>query len=287
MDYEIELDAHHHFWSLGRGDYQWIRQRLHLSNMMRLARDFDIAEYRGVLASHGVRRSLLVQTERTAAETDQMIARAWAADYVAGVVGWVDFRADDAASEVARRASDPTIKGLRLWLLGDQGADWVFGDTAQRGLDSAVSHDLPLELFPDARQVDAVLRLLAERPLPPVAICHAAKPGVGVWDVRDAEFARWRSDMKRLANAGCFVKFSGVVTECGDDWRLDELRPYWDALLAAFGPSRIMWGSDWPVIERAGGFGKWLDAVRALASELTAADRRSIFGGAAQAFYRL
>jgi|SRR6185369_13548435 len=286
-DQIVGVDAHHHFWDLREGSYAWIRNRLHLPNMSRIERDFEEPDFRRVMAANRVCRSLLVQTEKTAIETDQMLARAQHADFVAGVVGWADFEATDVAAEVARRAADPRIKGLRLWALGVPSLDWLFAQPATEAFAVAHERGLTLELFSSAAQLGTIEALLKSLPLPSIVLCHACKPEMGRWPIDGDAFRSWAGGMRRLAGLGTAVKLSGIVTECGDDWRVEDLKPYWQLLLDAFGPDRLIWGSDWPVIERAGGYSKWLNAVRELAADLHADDRQAIFGGNATRIYEL
>lgn len=285
----VLIDAHHHFWALGEGRYDWIHQRLDLPNMERLARDFEIEDFRPVIDSASIGLTLLVQTEQTAAETEQMLVRARQADFVAGVVGWIDFAAPDAAMRMMDLAKDPIIRGVRLWLAGRNDVPVLLDAPSFRAALAVLDdRNLTLEVLSRPEQIGMTGDLLAMLADPArLVISHAAKPEIDRWAVDGSEFTAWAGGMQALGDAGCSVKLSGLMTECGDDWRIGDLAPYWDVMLETFGPYGMIWGSDWPVIERAGGYRRWLGAVKELAAPLTTDERSAIFGGNAARIYGL
>lgn len=281
------VDSHHHLWKLTGRNYPWIHERIDALGMRDIARDFEAVEFREVLTAHGVERSVLVQGEPTVAETDDMLAIARDNDFIAGVVGWIDLEAPDAASEVARRAADPLFKGLRLWQLRNADPNWILRDTQTEGFKAVEKAGMCVDALMRPQHVDSLLGALDRHPQLRVVICHGAKPVPTEWTPGDADFRGWADGMKRIARRGCFMKLSGIMTESGPDWQSADVKPYVDVILDAFGPDRTMWGSDWPVINRGGGYAKWLDAIEELTSELTAGDKARLFGGTATEFYRL
>lgn len=261
---------------------------MHLPNMRRIFRDFEAEDFMSVMSAARVGRTLLVQTECTALETQQLLERARRHSFVAGVVGWVDFDDDRAADRVATLALDPLVRGVRLWLAGRSEMRPLHRSEALAAFAAARRAGLALEVLARPEQLDAFLALAdAIGDGTSLVVGHAAKPAIGRWDAGSAAFLHWRSGMQALAQGGAAVKLSGLVTELGDDWEPDVLRPYWDVLAEEFGPARMMWGSDWPVIDRAGGYAKWLAAVRTMTADWTQEERAALFGGTACTVYGL
>lgn len=287
MKNSVSVDAHHHLWRLDGSNYPWIRERIDALNMREIARDFDAAEFREVLRRNGVARSVLVQGEPTVEETDQMLAIARENDFIAGVVGWIDLEAANAVDEVKRRNSDPLFKGLRLWMLRQPDPAWIVADTQRRGIEAAIDCAMCIDALLRPRHIPNFIVAMERYPGMRVVVCHGAKPEIVEWKPGNADFRDWTARLKTLAGKGCYMKLSGLMTESGHGWRTEDLKPYLDTILGLFGPSRTMWGSDWPVINRAGDYDRWLNCVASLVSQLSAEERAQLFGGTATEFYRL
>lgn len=287
MEAGQRIDAHHHLWSLASGPYAWMRRHAGALNMGRIVRPCESPEFADILARNGIARSVLVQADPTDAETDHILDLAGAAPFVAGTVGWADVAAPEAPIRIGTLAAKPGLRGLRLWLLAHDDPDWINDPANARGLDAIEAHGLTVDALLRPPQIGALSRLVEARPDLRVVVCHAAKPEIAHWTAGDAAFRAWAEGLSLLAAQGCFAKLSGIVTELGDAWEAGTVRPYIEAVLSAFGPERVLWGSDWPVIDRAGGYEKWLGAIEAVAADLPGADRDSLFGGAARAFYGL
>lgn len=281
------IDAHHHLWKLTGDNYPWIRERIDAPHMREIARDFEAPEFLSALRENGFSQSVLVQGEPTVAETDEMLEIARGNDFIAGVVGWIDLEASNAVEEVRRRAADPSFKGLRLWLLRNDDPSWILRSTQTEGLRAVEAAGMCVDALLRPQHVDNLLAALDRHPALRVVICHGAKPVVTEWMPGGSKFSDWAAGMKRLAARGCYMKLSGLMTESGTDWQPKDLKPYLDAILDAFSAERTIWGSDWPVINRGGGYAKWLDAVQQLTDALPQADKDRLFGGAAAEFYRL
>lgn len=287
MRARVSVDSHHHLWTLTGRNYRWIEERIDAPFMRDIARDFTAEEFEAVLRRHGVARSVLVQGEPTVEETDEMLAIARQRDFIAGVVGWIDLEAADAAREVERRAADPLFKGLRLWLLRNEDPAWILRETQTAGLARTQAVGLCVDALLRPQHVANFCAALDRHPGLRVVVCHGAKPAIAEWTPGDGDFRSWTAGLRQLAARGCFMKLSGMMTESGPGWRRDEVEPYVAAILDAFGPERVMWGSDWPVINRGGGYAKWLETVEEITAGLTAAEQARLFGGAAIEFYRL
>ena len=277
----MTIDAHQHYWNPARGDYGWMPKDDPV-----LDRPYAPADLAPALARRGVARTVLVQAAPTVAETEYLLGLADATDTVAGVVGWVDFeRAEDRAT-LARLARHPRFLGVRPMIQDIADDGWMHRDAVQWAYGALCDLDLTFDALGFPRHLDPFLRLFRRYPALRVVIDHGMKPAIRDHDA--AAFAAWAEGMARLAGETAAVcKLSGLVTEAGPGWTVETLRPYVEHLLACFGPSRLMWGSDWPVCRLRAEYGDWFDAAQALTAGLPPEDRAAVFGRTAAAFYRL
>jgi L-fuconolactonase len=273
----MRIDAHQHFWRLARGDYGWLTAE----DFPALYRDFGPVHLGPLLDAASVERTVLVQAAPTAAETAYLLELAAATPYVAGVVGWTDLEAPEAPGAVESMSVNPKLLGLRP-MLQDLGDDaWILRPTVAPALDAMQRVGLRFDALVKPRHLPHLTQLLAARPDLRVVIDHGAKP-----DIASGVLAEWAEAMRGIArNSAAVCKLSGLVTEAAPAWREETLKPYVDVLLEAFGPARLMWGSDWPVVNLAGGYAVWHAAAEALTEHCTADERAQIFGGTAQRFY--
>jgi L-fuconolactonase len=272
----MRIDAHQHFWQLSaRGD-SWPQPSL-----AAIHRDFSPADLAPLLAPHGIAGTVVVQSLPSAADTDYLLALAQKSSFIRAVVGWTDLLAPDASANIAHLASHGKLKGLRPMLQDLDDDAWIAAPALAPALAAMTEHGLRLDALVLPRHLPALLQCARHYPLLPIVIDHAAKPPIA-----DAGFGTWRDDMAQLAalpNVHC--KLSGLVTEARPDWNVEDLRPYADYVLAVFGPGRVIWGSDWPVVDLAGGYAAWLAASEALLAHLGQKDRDAIFGLNAYRFY--
>ena len=270
------IDAHHHVWHLARGDYDWPTPD------MPIYRDYGLGDLRAVCGD--VRGTVLVQTAPTEAETEFMLqVAAGSGGLVRGVVGWTDLAAADAVEKVRMLAAKPGLVGLRPMLQGMADPDWILRPAVAPALNAMAEAGLALDLLIRTPQLGVVPLLAREHPPLRMVIDHAAKP-----QIRDGAFQPWADGIARAAaEPGVHCKLSGLITEAAPGWDAATLRPYTDHLLTCFGEGRLLWGSDWPVVTLAGGYGAWAAATQMLLGPLSAAGRALVMGGTAESFYRL
>ncbi len=270
------VDAHHHIWSLGRGDYAWITPA-----MTPLDRDFDLRDYRRV-APPGIEASVLVQAAPTVAETRFLLDAARdAGERVMAVVGWVDFERDDALDTLAALAVDPYLRAVRPMVQNLADPQWLLRPRVQAVLAALPALNLRFDALVRPQQLPALLHVLERNPALRVVIDHAAKPAIGA-GMREP----WGALLREAAghpNTSC--KLSGLATEAQADWTVATLRPYVDHIFQHFGDRRVMWGSDWPVVERGGGMARWWSATQELLAGLAMPSRAAVLGGNARRFY--
>ena len=273
----IRIDAHQHFWKVARGDYGW------LAAYPTIARDFLPADLAPLLAKAGIDKTILVQAAPAVSETEFLLQIAEATPFVAGVVGWVALDAPDAPIQIARLAANAKLVGLRPMLQDLPDDAWSLRQDLTPALDAMKRADLCFDALVKPRHLPVLIEFLARHDLLAVVIDHGAKPDIATNGIEP--WARCMREIGRNSRALC--KLSGLATEAGPDWSAQILEPYVDVLLESFGPQRLMWGSDWPVLNLAGDYAGWLDLAETLTKQLTSIEGDAIFGGTAASFYGL
>jgi L-fuconolactonase len=272
------IDAHQHFWRIDRGDYGWLTP-----DLGPIYRDFGPGDLTPLLAWTGIDGTVLVQAAATVAETRFLLELAAATPFVAGVVGWAPLDAPDAGEMLATLARDPALKGVRPMIHDIPDVDWMLGPAVGAGLRAVEALGLTFDALVRPPHLGNLRRLLARHPTLRVVIDHAGKP-----EIAAGRFDAWAADMRALAKeTPAWVKLSGLVTEAGVGWSVDQLRRYVEHLLEHFGADRLIFGSDWPVVTLRAGYGEWLAAVDALLAGLAPEARARIMGLTAIEVYRL
>ncbi|MFJ8105925.1 amidohydrolase family protein [Streptomyces sp. NPDC096132] len=274
----MTVDAHHHVWDLSVRDQDWIGAG------SPIRRDFTMADLEPEARAAGVDRTVLVQTVTVAEETPEFLALAAAHELIAGVVGWTDLTRPDVAGELARLRELPGgryLKGIRHQVQGEPDPGWLLRPDVHRGLAAVADAGLVYDLVVLPRQLPACAKAAAALPGLTFVLDHLGKPPIA-----SGALEPWASDVRALAalpNSVC--KLSGMLTEADPAaWTADELRPYADTVLDAFGPDRLMFGSDWPVSTLAAPYGAVLDVTAAL---LSPTERDRILGTTAVRVYGL
>lgn len=271
------IDAHHHLWQPSRGDYGWMPE-----DEPRLNRAYAPSDLSETLAAHGIARTVLVQAAPSVGETEYMLGLADATPWIGGVVGWIDFEDRSQRAALERFSRHPKFLGVRPMIQDIADTDWMLRKGVQWGFEAVAELDLTFDALGFPRHLANFHTILMRHPMRCV-IDHCMKP-----DVAAGGSDGWAEGMTLLArDTDACVKLSGLVTEAGPDWTLDDLRPFAAHVLDAFGPERTMWGSDWPVCRLRAEYGDWLASAEALTEGLSEADRAMVFGGTAASFYGL
>jgi L-fuconolactonase len=274
------LDAHHHVWDLTVRDQAWT------AGLPALRRSFGFDELRPSLERSGISGTVVVQTVADSAETAELLELAGAEPLVAGVVGWVDLTADDVVGRIAELRALPhgaKLVGLRHVVQDESDPRWLCRADVRAGLRAVGEAGLAFDLLVRLPQLDAAIETVRALREQRFILDHAGKPNVGV-EIID----HWKKKIRDLAALdNTAVKLSGLVTLAGRPAAADVLRPYADVVLGAFGPTRVMFGSDWPVCLQVASYDDVVSMARALTANLESADRDAVFGGSAAAWYRL
>ncbi|MFG2357252.1 amidohydrolase family protein [Streptomyces sp. NPDC048521] len=279
----MTVDAHHHVWDLSVRDQDWIQG----PQLQPLRRNFTLADLEPEARAVGVDRTVLVQTITVAEETPEFLALAAAHDLVAGVVGWTDLTRPDIADELARLRELPGgghLKGIRHQVQGEPDPEWLLRADVQRGLTAVAEAGLVHDVVVQPHQLPACVRTAAALPSLVLVLDHLGKPPIA-----SAEREPWVSHVRALAALpNTVAKLSGLVTEADPaTWTVGDLRPYTEIALEAFGPDRLMFGSDWPVCTLAATYAEVLDTARELTDHLSTAERAAVYEGTAQRVYDL
>lgn len=273
------IDAHQHLWSLERGDYGWLTQDLTI-----LYRDFLPADLAPLLSENSIDGTVVVQAAATIAETEYLLALADANPWIRGVVGWVDFEADDAVAQIERLARHRRLVGLRPMLQDIARDDWILDADRAAQLTAMVDTGLVFDALIRPAHLASIESLAARYPELTIVIDHAAKPMIG----DPTRFDHWHAAIVSLGrHTKVHCKLSGLLTEAPPNADRSMLQPYVDALISSFGTSRLLWGSDWPVVLMAGGYARWLTITGDLLAALDHASIEAIRGGNACRVYKL
>ena len=269
------IDSHQHFWRLDRGDYGWLTPALEP-----IYRDYLPADLEPRITRAGIDSTVLVQAAPSVAETLFMLELANAHAFIAGVVGWVDFESPMAAESIATLAADPSLVGLRPMIQDIPDIAWMLKPALAPAIEAMIDHDLVFDALLLPKHLPVLLDFAELYPELRLVLDHGAKP-----QIRDGDIAEWRHDITNVAtgtNAVC--KLSGLVTEAGSA-NPAQLAPSVDHLLEAFGPKRLMWGSDWPVCELVCSYEEWYQASEMLLVRLDATERERIYSETARNTY--
>ncbi|WP_200307535.1 amidohydrolase family protein [Streptomyces adelaidensis] len=277
------VDAHHHVWDLSVRDQDWITG----PELAPLRRDFTLSELESAARSTDVAATVLVQTITVPEETPEFLALAAGSALVAGVVGWTDLASPavaDALTELRECPGGEFLVGIRHQVQGEPDPRWLTRPDVLRGLAAVADAGLAYDLLVKPHQLPAAAEAAARLPELTFVLDHLAKPPVAT-----GELEPWAGEIRRLAalpNTVC--KLSGLVTEADwDSWRVADLVPYADTVLDAFGPDRLMFGSDWPVCQLASDYVEVLDVAGVLMSALNDTEYREVFAGTAVRTYGL
>lgn len=273
----VRIDAHQHFWLLANRTGQWPSPEL-----AEIHCDFLPEQFVPLLQQYGISGSVLVQSLPSMSDTLFLLGLAERNAFVRAVVGWADLKSVNAEQQIPLLASHPKMRGLRP-MLQDLADDWICDPLLTPAIAAMQRHRLSMDALVLPRHLPALLRFAERYPDLPVVIDHAAKP-----QIASAALEPWRASITRLAALPqVYCKLSGLVTEAAADWQVAQLQPYVAHILEVFGTQRVIWGSDWPVVNLAADYGRWLAATDALLGDLNTVQRQQVMGLNAQRFYRL
>ncbi|MET8865204.1 amidohydrolase family protein [Nonomuraea sp. NPDC004580] len=288
------IDAHHHVWDLAARPHAWLDPE----PMAPVRRTYTLDDLAGHAAAAGVTRTVLVQVLPDLDETREFLALAAASELVAGVVGWIDLTAPGVADTLA--ALPPGLVGVRHGVQSEPDPAWLDRPGVRRGLADVAAAGLAYDLLTLPHQLPSAIRTVAALPQLTFVLDHLSKPPIA-----SGELEPWRGHVRELAAyPNVYCKLSGMVTEAVTEaateavnealneagrtsWRVSDLRPYAETVLEAFGPERVMFGSDWPVCLLAARYDQVVAAADELCAGLSEDERAAVFAGTARRAYKI
>lgn len=271
------IDAHQHFWYYSQEAHGWINDE-----MQAIRRDFLPSHLEPILKENGVHGTIAVQVDQTLEETRFLLELAEQHDFILGVVGWADLQSDNLEDQLDALEHHKKLVGFRHIVQGEQDPVFVLRPEFRRGLERIFERGFTYDLLIYPHQLPAALELLERFPESRVIIDHLAKPYI-----RSGYHKAWAILMREIAAyPGVYCKWSGMITEADwQRWAVEDLRPYLDTTAAIFGPKRLVFGSDWPVLNVAGTYSNVLGVIRDYIADWPVEDQSAVMGQNARQFY--
>lgn len=275
----VRIDAHHHFWTYSENEYGWIDE-----SMAAIRRDFLPADLEPEIRACGIAGVISVQARQTLEETRWLLALASQCDFIRGVVGWVPLVASEVTDIVGPLMEQGRLKAIRHVLQTEPDDHYMLRDDFNRGIDRLLEFGLVYDILIFERHLPQAIRFVDRHSNQVFVLDHIAKPRI-----RDHAVSPWRENLRVLAERpNVYCKISGMVTEADyNNWTKEDLAPYFDTVVQAFGPQRLMFGSDWPVCLVATTYREWFNLVFERIASFSEAERDAILGGTAVRAYRL
>jgi len=274
-----KIDSHQHFWQLSRGDYRWLSEDLTV-----LYQDYLPERLTTTLAINDIANTIVVQAADSHDETRFLLKLAKSHSFIAGVVGWVDFTDTNALRQLNFFASDPYFKGVRPMLQDIEQIDWILNPKFTPIFQFLAAHKLCFDALVHECHLPHVLTIAKQHPHLNIVINHLAKP-----DLTKPKSEHWEDMLYQLACLkNVSIKFSGLMSQAQADCvDIDTYRPYFELIYQLFGANRILWGSDWPVVNMNGCYTDWHYISDVLISVLPVSEQRKIWSDNAKRLYRL
>ena len=275
----MRIDSHQHFWNYNPAEYGWIDE-----SMSTIRRDFLPEHLQSELAEAQVDGVISVQARQDVTETGWLLDLAARNSFIQGVVGWVDLMSPEVYTQLERCAAHPKLKGVRHVIQGEPDDNFVLRKDFNRGIAELKPLALAYDLLIFERHLPQAIQFVDAHPGQVFVLDHIAKPRI-----RENAFEPWNKNIRELARRqNVYCKLSGMVTEADPaHWTEPQLRPYFETVLEAFTPRRLMFGSDWPVCLLACQYARWRATVAGWVSRLSTDEQERIFGGTASEAYRL
>ena len=272
------IDGHQHFWSLKRGDYDWLTPSL-----APLYWDFQPEDLKPLLDQAGINKTIVVQAASTVEETRYLLQLADSHDFIAGVVGWVDMESNGVVTVLEELSQHPKFVGVRPMIENIKDPAWMNQTKLEPAFQCLIENNLCFDALVKSIHLPHLATLLSRHPELQTVIDHGAKP-----DIAAGAWQPWADQLSIIAGTtSAYCKVSGLITEAAVSQSYEDLTPYLDHLLGIFGPERLIWGSDWPVLKMAGDYLGWHNAFQKWVSQLSEFEQTLIEGSNATRFYGL
>lgn len=273
------IDTHHHFWHYNTEEFDWIDD-----SMSTIRRSFLPADLKETLNAAGVEGAISVQARQIIEETTQLLDFAGDNDFLKAVTGWLPLADQNIGDLLDKYSRYQKFKAVRHVVQGEPDDNFILGKAFNNGIAQLEKFGLIYEILILEKHLPQTIQFVDQHPNTTFVLDHIAKPKIG-----ENELSPWRENIIELAkrpNVSC--KVSGMVTEADfNNWTPDQLQPYFDTVLEAFGPNRLLYGSDWPVCLVATGYQQWVQVVKNAFSTLSETEQAAIFHQNAERIYKL
>ncbi len=273
------IDAHQHFWYYEPVTHEWIDDKMAV-----IRRNFLPQDLQKIYVQHDVVGCVAVQADQTLRETDFLIQLGEEFDFIKGIVGWVDLRAANIDEVLSAYSQNDKVKGFRHIVQGETDHNFLLRPNFLHGISLLEKFSFTYDLLVFPHQLGATLEFVKRFPNQKFVIDHLAKPYI-----KDGFYDGWAALMNAIAkHENVYCKLSGMITEADyQHWTSDQIQPYMELVLNAFGPNRLMFGSDWPVCLVAGDYLQVKKLVEDFITSLSTTEQSDIMGKNANHFYNL
>ena len=275
----MKIDSHHHFWKYDPHTYSWMNEKMDILKV-----DYQPADLKDEISAVGIDGVISVQADQSIRETDDLLAHAMVNDFIMGVVGWLPLADANVKGLMDKYAEITLLKGIRHVVQDETDDDFILGEHFNQGVSLIKEYNWVYDILIYERQLAPSIEFVDRHPNQVFVLDHIAKPRIG-----DSLIEPWKTQIYEIAkreHVSC--KLSGMATEANwNNWQKDDLIPYMEIALDAFGPNRIMFGSDWPVARLAVEYGPWVEICRDFISQLSENEQSLIEGEVATQVYGL
>jgi len=272
------IDAHQHFWKFDPVRDSWIDE-----TMQKIQKDFLPKDLLPLLQENQFSGCVAVQASQSEDETNFLVNLAAKNDFIKGVVGWVDLRGVTIEERLNHFSSNKIIKGFRHVVQGERD-DFMLRKDFQNGISALKQFNFTYDILIFHRQLSAAIELVNQFPDQPFVIDHIAKP-----DIKSGDILSWKKGIQEISKAeNVFCKISGMVTEADwKNWKTVDLKPYLDVIFENFSADKLMFGSDWPVLNLASNYTEVVKILEDYMAQLTVENQNKIWFQNAVSFYKL
>ena len=275
----MKIDSHHHFWKYDPRTYSWMNDKMDILKV-----DYQPADLKKEIDRSGIDGVVSVQADQSVRETDDLLEHAKVNDFILAVVGWLPLADENVRDLMDKYADNSLLRGIRHVVQDEPDDDFILGEQFNRGVSLLKEYNWVYDILIYERQLSPSIQFVDCHPEQIFVLDHIAKPRIG-----DSMIEPWKTQMFEMAkreNVSC--KLSGIATEANwSEWKKEDLIPYMDVALEAFGADRIMFGSDWPVARLAVEYGPWVEICREFISTLSGDEQNLIEGNVASKVYGL
>lgn len=271
------IDSHQHFWQYNPQKHDWITD-----DMKVIQRDFLPSDLLPILQKNNIDGCISIQADQTEDETDFLLELSDNHDFIKGIVGWVDLRADNIYERLEHYSQFKKLKGFRHIVQGENDTEFMLRPKFKNGITALALYDFTYDILIYHYQLEQAIQFVKLFPNQKFVLDHLGKP-----DIKSGEYALWQTNIKKLAlHQNVFCKISGMITEGEwNDWKPSDFKVYLDTIVKAFGTDRLMYGSDFPVCTLAATYEAQLNIITVYFSTFTNLEKKKIMGDNASKFY--